>query len=115
MGEFEKFLKSLGDSYLPPASHLDIQVLDIDMAGAYEPWRAPFLNNTRFIRDVYRPRFELSYVLRDSAGHVVSEKKESVSDLNYLHKLNPAHYPNNDNLRYEKALPREWFETTFKR
>jgi hypothetical protein len=57
-------------------------VLDIDMAGEYEPWWAPLLTNMRFIRDVYRPRIDLRYTWRDAHGQVLAERRESVTDLN---------------------------------
>jgi hypothetical protein len=83
------------------------------MAGAYELWRAPFFTYTRIIRDIYRPRIKMSYVLRNTNGKVLKQADEAVSDLNYLMNLNAASYWENDTLRYEKAMLREWFRKTF--
>lgn len=112
-GELEKYFQSLGKLYLPASQTLEITVHDIDMAGGYEPWRAPFFTYTRIIRDIYRPRIKMSYVLRDTHGGVLKQADEAVSDLNYLMNLDAAPYWANDTLRYEKAMLREWFHKTF--
>lgn len=79
-----EYLQHLGETLLPSGQTLEVQIFDIDMAGAYEPWRAPFLNNTRIMRDVYRPRFDLGFRLLDDQGGVVQEGREATADLNYL-------------------------------
>lgn len=112
-GELEKYFQSLSKLYLPASQTLEITVHDIDMAGGYEPWRSPFFTHTRIIRDIYRPRIEVSYVLRNTHGEVLKQAHEAVSDLNYLMKLDAASYWANDTLRYEKAMLREWFHQTF--
>lgn len=113
LNELSKFLVSLGDRALPSGQGLRIEVHDIDMAGSYEPWRAPLLNNTRIVRDVYWPRMEIHSILRDARGSVLKEQREQLSDLNYLILANPYGYSYNDPLRYEKAMLRRWFDTNF--
>jgi hypothetical protein len=98
---------------LAKSDTLDIVVRDIDMAGAYEPWRAPYLSNTRIMRDVYPPRITLHYLWRDGSGAVLADKQEILSDLNYLTLLDSRQYLPNDPLRYEKAMLERWFAQTF--
>ena len=112
LGELERYLKELAGRALPPSHTLELTVFDLDMAGEYEPWRVPNLTNTRFIRDVYRPRIDLSYVWRDARGEVLAEQREQISDLDYLMLADP-YYTYNDPLRYEKAMLRRWFEARF--
>lgn len=112
LGELERYLKDLAVRSLPPSHTLHLTVFDLDMAGEYEPWRVPDLTNTRFIRDVYRPRIDLSYVWRDERGVVLAEQREQISDLAYLMLADP-YYTHNDPLRYEKAMLRRWFEERF--
>ena len=112
-GELEKHFQSLSKSYLPLSQTLEITIHDIDMAGGYEPWRSPFFMRTRIIRDIYRPRIELSYVLRNLHGEIVKQAHEAVSDLNYLMTLDAAPYWSDDTLRYEKAMLNGWFRKTF--
>ncbi|MGH8477019.1 MAG: DUF3016 domain-containing protein [Methylococcales bacterium] len=113
LDELSKFLVDLGARTLPAGQKLEVEVYDIDMAGNYEPWRAPFLTNTRIVRDVYRQRMDIHYILRNAQGSVVKERWENFSDLNYLITANPYAYLYNDPLRYEKALLRKWFNANF--
>ncbi|MCI0653944.1 MAG: DUF3016 domain-containing protein [Methylococcaceae bacterium] len=108
----EQSLVDLGKSHLADNQSLAIEMLDIDMAGNYEPWRRPLLNNVRFVRDVYRPRIKLRYTWRDAQGTVLASAQESVTDLNYLILPDPS-YLNFDPLKYEKTLLRRWFEQRF--
>ncbi len=68
--ELKRYLQELAARGLPPSHTLHVTVYDLDMAGEYEPWRVPDLTNTRFIRDVYRPRIALGYVGQDEHGRV---------------------------------------------
>lgn len=113
MKQLEAHVKKLGDSYLPKGDKLEIVVLDIDMAGAYEPWRTPNLTRTRFIRDIYRPKFVLHYRWQAKDGAVKAEKDETLTDLNYLMRLETRKYQDNDPLRYEKTLLDRWFREAF--
>jgi Protein of unknown function (DUF3016) len=74
MQQLEAHLKKLGESYLPKGDKLEIVVMDIDMAGAYVPWRTPNLTRTRFIRDIYRPKLVLHYRWLDKDGAVKADK-----------------------------------------
>lgn len=113
MKQLEVHFKKLGESYLPKGDKLEITVQDIDMAGAYEPWQTPNLTRTRFIRDIYRPKFILHYRWLDPSGIVKADKDETVSDLNYLMRQETRKYQDNDPLRYEKTLLDRWFLETF--
>jgi Protein of unknown function (DUF3016) len=113
MRQLEAHLGRLGESYLPKGDKLEIVVQDIDMAGAYEPWRTPNLTRTRFIRDIYRPKFVLYYRWQGKGGTVKAEKDETVSDLNYLMRQETRQYQDSDPLRYEKTLLDRWFKEAF--
>ncbi|MGQ0591148.1 MAG: DUF3016 domain-containing protein [Gammaproteobacteria bacterium] len=59
-----------------------------------------------------RPRIDLGCVWRGGRGEVRAERREQVSDLDYLMLADP-YYTYNDPLRYEKAMLRRWFEARF--
>jgi Protein of unknown function (DUF3016) len=107
------YLDKLAKTELPPGDQLTVDVIDIDMAGNFEPWRTPNLNRTRFIRDVYRPKFVLKYRWLDKGGTVKAEREETVSDLNYLQRLETRQFQDNDPLKYEKTLLGRWFRERF--
>ncbi|WP_082885363.1 MULTISPECIES: DUF3016 domain-containing protein [Methylomonas] len=111
--QFEAHFRKLAGQYLPAGDSLDLAVEDIDMAGAFEPWQTPNATNTRFIRDLYYPRIKLNYRWYGPDGQIKAEKQEQISDLNYLMLQDSARYPNNDPLRYEKAMLDRWFADSF--
>lgn len=112
MAKLRDYLVSLGSEKLPGGSRLTVDILDIDMAGRFEPWQTPQLINTRFIRDIYPPRIKLHYVLADTQGNTLADADDTLSNLTYLQNADPG-FINNDPLRYEKTLLRRWFEQRF--
>jgi len=105
MRGIKEHLDRLGQRFLRPHQKLTIEVLDIDLAGRFEPWRA-LASHVRFMRDVTWPRIELRYTFEDN-GVVRASGVETVSDLNYQARLGP--YLTSDPLRYEKAMLEDWF------
>lgn len=111
--QLEKHFQQLAERFLPPGDKLEIAILDIDMAGATEPWRAPNFTDTRFLRDIYPPRISLHYLWRDKAGAIKADRQEKFTDLNYLMLSDSAYTNQNDPLRYEKAMLERWFRRHF--
>jgi hypothetical protein len=107
--EFRKFFDRLDSQYIKTGETLDVEVLDIDLAGEYEPWR-PSLNNVRILRDITPPSFKLRYTLR--RGKVVLMKnEETITDMNYLSDIS-AHN-STERFAYEKNMLRDWFRRRF--
>lgn len=109
LDEISRCLETLGARYLGPGQTLTIEVLNVDLAGQYEPWRRTAYD-VRIIRDIYPPRITVRYRLTES-GRTVIEGADTVIDINYL--SNPAARPLGDPLRYEKAMLETWFKATF--
>jgi hypothetical protein len=108
--EIREYVQRLAARYLPANAHLELTFTNIDLAGAYEPWR-PRLDNVRIIRDVYPPRLQFSYELRDESGALVKRGSTKLTDLDFLRRFYTQ--PASDQLRFEKRLLREWFQKTF--
>ncbi|MGJ7507370.1 DUF3016 domain-containing protein [Variovorax sp. GT1P44] len=105
--DVERHFMRLADRGLAAGDSLRIEVLDIDLAGWFEPWRFRGYDNVRILRDITWPRFKLRYTLtRD--GQPVASAEEQVLALNYLMTVNP--YSPEDRLRYEKAMLDDWFD-----
>jgi hypothetical protein len=105
----EKHLRHLGERYLAADQKLDVEILDIDLAGRMAPWR-PQLNGVRLMDGVTWPRIKLRYVLeRDGAR--IDSAEESIADLNYL--THSPGYFSSDRLRYEKQMLDDWFRARF--
>lgn len=104
-------LNRLGKQYLAPGQTLNIDIIDIDLAGYLEPWRygAP---NLRIVRGSTPPRVELRYVLTER-GRRTRSGHEQLTDINY--DINPSARLSSDRFVYEKALLDDWFRHTFSR
>jgi hypothetical protein len=108
--DIEQHLRKLASQFLRDGESLDVEVLDIDLAGGFEPFATRSATELRILRDVTWPRIKLRYTLtRD--GAVVASAEERVSDQNYLMSSN--RYPGSDRLRYEKTMLDDWFAKRF--
>ena len=102
-------LERLGKRFLAPGQTLNIDILDIDLAGYQQPLRfGP--NNVRIVRGVTPPRIELRYVLSEK-GRRKSSGQETLTDINY--QINPSARFSSDRYVYEKALLDDWFRRAF--
>jgi hypothetical protein len=100
-----RHLEKLSARYLRPGQSLRIQVLDIDLAGRYEPWR-PFASDVRIMREITWPRIALRYELEQN-GQVVASAEETLRDMNYL--MRPRMGSSGDPLYFEKVMLDDWF------
>jgi Protein of unknown function (DUF3016) len=76
-------LENLGARCLAVGETLDIQVLDVDLAGREEWWHRTG-GDLRVMRDITWPRLVLHYVQRDATGAELRQDHERVLDMNYL-------------------------------
>lgn len=102
----EQHLHQLAERHLPPDRTLRIEVLDIDLAGHFEPWRHRAAD-VRILRDITWPSMRLRYTLSEN-DQVLASTEERLADMHYLGSYNT--YASNDRLRYEKAMLDRWFE-----
>jgi Protein of unknown function (DUF3016) len=105
LAEIDRDLHAAGERYVPAGLALEIQVTNIDLAGEFEPWRGPQFQRIRIMRDIYVPRFELTFRLTDGTGAVVKEGRRVLVDQLYL---NSAALNDGDPLYYDKLLLRGW-------
>ncbi len=109
MDGLRQHLERLGTRYLRPGQTLKVEVLDVDLAGRFEPWR-PFASDVRIMLAVTWPRIKLRYSLEEG-GAVRSAATETIVDQNYL--SHAGGYFASDSLRYEKAMLDDWFRARF--
>jgi len=102
-------LEGLAERHLEPGQTLRIDVLDVDLAGRFEPWHLP-LSDVRYLREVTWPKMKLQYELREGETTILSAK-ENVSDQNYL--MRPQLRMSTDPLKYDKAMLDDWFRSRF--
>ncbi|MEJ1964536.1 MAG: DUF3016 domain-containing protein [Gammaproteobacteria bacterium] len=106
------YFEQLTKRFVPGDRKLTIEVLDIDLAGRFEPWRAD-ADTVRFMVTTSWPSMKLRYALTDAGGRTVASGEELVSDPEYLRI--PNMYPEGDVLRYEKPMLEKWFREKFGR
>ncbi|AMO23669.1 hypothetical protein GCM10027034_37560 [Ramlibacter solisilvae] len=106
--DIEHHLKYLAERDLPAGDVLTVEVLDIDLAGRFEPSASGF--DVRIVREITSPRIELRYKLMHG-DQLLGSAEEHLADLSFLMRINP--YRRDDRLRYEKAMLDDWFQRRF--
>lgn len=109
--DFAGFFARLGARDLKADQTLTLEILDITLAGDYEPWHRGGWGEVRILRNITPPRFRMRYVLRQR-DKVVLAATETVTDINYM--MNPSargagRFP------FEKAMLEDWFRRRFVR
>lgn len=103
------YLQWLGRKYLPPDQSLQIDVLDVNLAGKLRPtvrW-----GMVRVIgNSVDWPQMRLRYRL-ESGGQEVASGEQSLSDMGYATHLEG--YAGLNTLPYDKRMLRDWFRGRF--
>lgn len=107
--EIGKHLQKLGERYLDPGQTLDVEILDVDLAGRLEPWRT-YAHGVRFMDSVTWPAIRLRYTLRQD-GRPEMSAEERLADQIYLGR--PRTYFSSDRLGYEKQMLDDWFRARF--
>lgn len=100
----ERHLQRSTAPRLDPGQTLVVTITDVDMAGAFEPWRRTG-SDVRIVRDIYPPRITLSFRLADAAGDTVRAGELRLVGVDFLAR--PT-MPSTDPLMYEKALLDDW-------
>ncbi len=99
-------------AWLPAGHKLTLAVIDVDMAGEFEPWRGASFQDIRIVKDIYPPRIELEFQLVNARGEVVREGRRQLRDLTFMMNLS---INRNDSLRHEKQLIDSWLKNEFRR
>jgi len=86
---------------------MSITFNDIDMAGDFEPWRGPALQDVRIVKDIYPPRIALDFSLKNAAGAEIAGGARRLTDMNFMNVI-PVTVFMNDHLRHEKMLLFNW-------
>lgn len=111
LGEFRKTLVNSADRVLPSGQHLSITITDVKLAGDFEPWHGPFLDDVRIVKSIYPPRMSLSFTLTDSEGKVLESGERELRDLAFLNRGTSVHA--SEPYRYEKRMLRDWVRREF--
>lgn len=105
----EAHLQALGQRYLADGQTLNVEVLDVDLAGELRPSRHS-AGEIRVARSADWPRMNLRYTL-EGGGLPAQRGEDRISDPNYQQHL--SSYSSRDPLKYEKQMLEAWFKTRF--
>lgn len=91
---------------LPPGDRLNIVVTNVDLAGSFEPWLGPQMQDVRIIKNIYPPRIDLRFRLLGPDGRVLRAGTRKLRDPGFLDSgiFSPTDGP----LVYEKRLIDNW-------
>lgn len=104
--DLEKFMVKTATRQLRSGQRLELEIMDVDLAGGFEPTPRLSELQVRIVRDVYPPRMSLNFRLFDAAGAVVSEGKRDLTNPSFLTHA----YVNirSEPLRFDKQLFQDW-------
>lgn len=100
-------LRKRAETRLAPGERLEVDILDIERAGEYEPWQSLQMRDVRIMRDYYPPRMRLRFRQLDADGRVLAAGERRLVDPAFLSgSVAPA--SGLDPLRFEKAMIDRW-------
>jgi hypothetical protein len=105
--ELEKHLLKLAKA-LPEPQLLEIEVLDVDLAGDVH---VGGMRDIRVVKEIYSPRIKLSYKLINADKAIIHSDSVNLKDMNFM-MGNSSRY-RNKSLGYEKKMLDDWFKGTF--
>jgi hypothetical protein len=113
MAELIAHIRNQARSLLLPGQRLELRILDVDLAGDFEPGRGyAGADEIRFLKEIYPPSMELEFRLLSPDGNVISEGRREIRELGYLMV---TRLPASDSLRFDKALLTDWMRREFRR
>ena len=98
----------LANSALPASQSLEIEVLDIDLAGEMQPWRRIWPDVRVMRGKADWPRITLRFTLRDGE-RVMAQGEDRLSDMNYLQGGHLSQLRQSEPLPYERRMVTTWF------
>jgi hypothetical protein len=113
LNEFSEYFDELAQK-LPEGQVLHVNVTDIDLAGDTRSARFQFSvmhDEIRVVEDIFFPRLDFEYELKDSAGVVLQSQVVSIKDMNFMNSVGRSH--SRDRFPYEKHMLDEWYQDTF--
>jgi len=108
LDEIRDYVVDQAPRFLSGGQTFSITFNDIDMAGDFEPWHGPSMQDVRIVKDIYPPRIALDFSLKNAAGAEIASGERRLTDLAFMNTI-PVTVFRDDRLRYEKTLLFNWF------
>jgi hypothetical protein len=108
MDELSRHFRDRALRYLPPDHTLSVHMKDLDLAGEVEWFHPGYPWGLRVVRNLFFPRLDFSYELRDDAGVLVAGGDETIWDVQA--RTLTMRQGRQDPLFYEKHVIDQWFQ-----
>lgn len=110
MASFDKIFADLAKQ-LPEGFSWTVVVTDIDLAGDVNHMMTQTGQQIRVIKDVFIPRINFSYTLRDQNKVVVAEEKDiKLKDMGFMNRISNVRADRP--LEHERVMLERWFKET---
>ena len=106
----KSWLEKEGAKHIADGQTLRLRILDIDLAGDFEPWNGPSFQDVRVLKDIYPPRIKLQFTLQGSDGKVISEGERELRNLSYLME---SSFASRNALEHDERLLQDWLRKEF--
>ena len=93
---------------LPDGFELEVTVTDLDLAGDLRPGVWFGAHEVRVMREIYWPRMNFSFELRNEKKEVIATGKEELRDMDYLRRVRMP--SGNTSFEFEEKMIQEWFK-----
>ncbi len=108
----KSWLEKEGAKQLADGQTLRLKILDIDLAGDFEPWNGPNFQDVRVLKDIYPPRIKLQFTLQDRDSKVLSEGERELRNVGYLMETSMA---SRGALEHDERMLKDWLRQEFKK
>jgi Protein of unknown function (DUF3016) len=108
-----RHLQESAPAFLQTGQHLTVTFTDIDLAGDFPPSPRVGRNDIRIIKDLYRPRMDLTFAVHNAKGRLITDGARVLQDLNFQAHPVDVMGSNHESLYYDKALLTDWLENEF--
>ena len=108
----KSWLEKDGAKHIADGQALRLRILDIDLAGDFEPWNGPNFQDVRVLKDIYPPRIKLQFTLQDRDGKVLGEGERELRNLSYLMD---SSFASRNALEHDERMLKDWLRKEFKK
>ena len=105
----ERIIVRLTNQYVPKGYDLDVQILDVDLAGKIDPLTSR-TGQLRVMRADTWPTIKLRYRLQNGS-RIIAKGEDILRSMNYL--MDPMAVRSQEPLRFEKAMLATWLRQRF--
>ncbi len=109
--QLASYMRKQAGKRLTPGNRLELTILDIQLAGRYEPWRGPSGQDIRVISDNTQPRMLIKFRELNASGQMVTEGERTLTDPAFLQHTRATN--DIDPLRFEKYMIDSWLRQEF--